>query len=105
MWCMSKTDVYSWRLDADLKRRLEEAAREEGASLSGLLDRITRDWLGAKRPEEGESARQKRLQIQAERTIGTLDLGEGPYSRTLIRERVRSRVQERRRKHGSPRSD
>lgn len=42
---MKKTQVYSWRLDADLKRRLEEAAREEGISIAVLLERISCNWL------------------------------------------------------------
>lgn len=45
MWCMEKTEVYSWRIDPELKSDLEDAARAEGTSLSRLLDRITANWL------------------------------------------------------------
>jgi hypothetical protein len=42
---MSKSEVYSWRLDPDLKRRLEGAAHAEKTSLSELLGLMARDWL------------------------------------------------------------
>jgi hypothetical protein len=93
---MSKSEVYSWRLDADLKERLERAARAESLSVGGLLDRITRDWLGRHQPENGEEARQRRLHAEAEGVIGTMALGEGPYTRHRIRERVGTRLSEKR---------
>jgi hypothetical protein len=97
MSCMGKTEVYSWRLDADLKQRLEAAARDERTSLGGLLDRLTRDWLDRRRPDDDEEARQRRLHAAAEAVIGTISLGEGPYTRQRIRERVRARLEEKRR--------
>jgi len=42
---MDKTEVYSWRLDPELKERLGAAARDEKTSIGGLLDRIAREWL------------------------------------------------------------
>ena len=102
---MNKTQVYSWRLNADLKRRLEEAAREEGSNVAVLLERIARDWLGAKRTDEDEEARQQRLHAEVAKSIGAISLSEGPYTRTRIRERARASVQERRRRHGTPRPD
>ena len=93
---MSKTEVYSWRLDPDLKQRLEQAARVEKTSVGGLLDRIVRDWLGAHRPDDDDEALQRRLHAEAEAVIGTISLGEGPYTRQRIRERVRARLAEKR---------
>jgi hypothetical protein len=43
---MSKTEVYSWRVDSDLKQRLEAEARAEKTSVGTLLDRIVNDWFG-----------------------------------------------------------
>ena len=95
---MSKSQVYSWRLDPGLKRLLEEAARAEKTSVGGLLERIARNWLGRKRPGEDDEARQRRLQAQATKVIGTISLGEGPYTRERIRERVGTRLMERRKR-------
>ena len=53
---MDKTEVYSWRLDPDLKQRLAAAARDEKTSIGGLLDRIAREWLGGHRPDENDAA-------------------------------------------------
>ena len=89
---MSKSEVYSWRLDPGLKSLLEEAARSEKTSVGGLLERIARDWLGGKRPSEDEDARQRRLQAQAAKVIGTISLGEGPFTRKRIRERIDTRL-------------
>lgn len=95
---MSKTEVYSWRLDPDLKQRLEEAARDEKTSIGGLLERISRDWLGRRLPDDDEEAVQRRLHAEAEQWIGSLSLGEGPYTRQRIRERVRARLTEKRKR-------
>jgi hypothetical protein len=93
---MSKTEVYSWRLDADLKQRLEAAARDEKTTIGGLLDRIAREWLDRHRPDEDEEALQRRLHAAAEEVIGTISVGEGPYTRQRIRERIRARLVEKR---------
>jgi hypothetical protein len=95
---MTKSEVYSWRLDPDLKRRLEEAAHEEKTSIGALLDRIVRDWLGGRRPDEDEEALQQRLHATAAEVFGTISLGLGPYTRQRIREKVTTNLSERRRR-------
>lgn len=94
---MSKTEVYSWRLDPELKQRLEVAARDERTSIGRLLERIARDWLSRQRYDD-EDEEQQRLQGLAEDVIGTLSLGEGPYTRQRIRERVRQNAVEKRKR-------
>jgi len=89
---MNKTEVYSWRLDPDLKRRLEEAALAERTSIGALLDRIARDWLGNKRPDEDEEALQRRLHAEAERWIGSIR-GDDPTRSERAKQIVRKRVQ------------
>jgi hypothetical protein len=49
---MPKTVIYSWRLDPNLRRRLEEAARAARTSVARLLDRIAREWLAKREAEE-----------------------------------------------------
>ena len=46
---MAKTEVYSWRLDPELKQELEAAARAEKTSVGGLLERATKDLLKKRR--------------------------------------------------------
>ena len=88
---MSKSEVYSWRLDPDLKQRLEDAARDERTSVGRLLDRIARDWLGKHRPEENDEEVQRRLRAEAEKWIGSIDSAD-PYGSERVKERVRAKL-------------
>jgi predicted transcriptional regulator len=88
---MSKTEVYSWRLDPDLKQRLEDAARAEKTSVGGLLDRIVRDWLRRGGGDEDEAALQQQLHAEAEKWIGSISSGD-PYGSEQVKERVRSKL-------------
>jgi predicted transcriptional regulator len=101
---MSKSEVYSWRLDSDLKRRLEEAARNENTSVGGLLDRIARDWLGRQASEEDEEALQWRLHADAARVIGTIQ-GDDPGRSQRMKESFHQYVLEKHRRRASKRSD
>ena len=96
---MSKSEVYSWRLDPDLKRRLEEAARQEKTSIGGLLDRLAREWLGRRASEEDEEALQRRLHAAAAKWIGSIR-GDHPTRSERVKEIVRDRV---RKKTSAPR--
>ena len=40
-----KTEVYSWRVSADLKTGLEREARRRKISLSAALDLAAQEWL------------------------------------------------------------
>jgi hypothetical protein len=88
---MNKTEVYSWRLDPDLKQRLEHAARAEKTSIGGLLDRIARDWLGRQRSDEDDEAMQRRLRVEAARWIGSIQ-GNDPTRAERAKEIVRKRI-------------
>jgi hypothetical protein len=101
---MSKTEVYSWRLDADLKRRLEEAARAEKTSVGGLLERMARHWLGRGRPDEDDEALQRRLHAEAEKWIGSISSGD-PDGSEQVKERVREYVKQKLKRRAPDRSD
>jgi hypothetical protein len=91
---MSKTEVYSWRLDPDLKQRLETAARAERTSLGGLLDRITRDWLSMHRLDEDEEAMERRIRAEAAKWIGSIrgsDPTRSLRAKEIVRERIRAK--------------
>jgi hypothetical protein len=88
---LRKSEVYSWRLDPDLKSQLEQRAREEGIGLAALLERISRDWLRAKAAASSDDEReQARIKAAAMRAIGTLRSGDPELA-----ERARERLQER----------
>ena len=85
---MAKSEVYSWRLSIELKMRLEAAARDEKTSIGTILDRVVREWL-AKRPpnEEDDAEQQRRLRERVMKAVGTIsvDLG-GSATNERVRE-------------------
>lgn len=72
---MSKSEVYSWRITPALKAQLEAAARDEKTTVSALLERMVRDWLAARLPDDAKE--QRRLHARALAAIGTVSVG-GP---------------------------
>jgi len=88
---MNKTEVYSWRLDRDLKQRLESAARDEKTSIGGLLDRIAREWLGKHWGDKDDEALQNRLRAELMKVAGTIRSGD-PYGSERVKERVRAKL-------------
>jgi hypothetical protein len=91
---MDKTEVYSWRLDPDLKQRLGAAARDEKTSVGGLLDRIAREWLGRYRPDEDEEAMERRIRAEAAKWIGSIkgrDPTRSMRAKEIVRERIRAK--------------
>ena len=91
---MNKTEVYSWRVDTNLKNALEQAARTEKTSVAQLLDSIVRNWLQEASSLNGEDEQQQRLRSAAQQCFGTLSSG-GPNLATLAKERVRRKIRER----------
>ncbi len=91
---MNKTEVYSWRVDINLKNALEQAARTEKTSVAQLLDSIVRNWLQEASSLNGEDEQQQRLRSAAQQCFGTLSSG-GPNLATLAKERVRRKIRER----------
>ena len=85
---MRKSEVYSWRLTPELKSRLEDAAREERVSLSGLLEAMVEHWLADHRDSPQEEEKQRGLQRAATATFGAIRGGD-PTRATRARELVR----------------
>jgi hypothetical protein len=90
-----KTEVYSWRVSAELKAGLEHEARRRRVSLSAVLDQAAREWL-ARGSSEDEEAEQERLHATAARCLGAIDGGH-PGRSQEVRVTVRQRL---RRKYG-----
>ena len=88
-----KTEVYSWRLSADLKADLEEQARTEGKSMSVLLQELATDGLRVRRNGNGhdDEAQQAALHKRVMATVGTIRSGD-PTLSTRAREIVRERI-------------
>ena len=68
-----KTEVYSWRLSAERKAELEEAARREGTSVAKLLEQITADWLTQHRNGHADDeAEQAAIRKRVMATVGSI---------------------------------
>jgi len=103
---MSKSEVYSWRIDPDLKDVLERAARAENGSVAQLLERIVSEWLegDAASGDDEEVQRslqsgddeevQRSLHKTANACFGTLRGGD-PDLAERAGERARAKIQER----------
>lgn len=85
-----KSVVYRWRLSCKRKAELEAEARCEGLSLAALLDRITGDWLAARRARRPYSkAKQAAIRKRVMATVGTIRSGDPTLSQRtseLVRE-------------------
>lgn len=93
---MMKSQVYSWRLSPVMKDALEEAARQERATVSKLLERIITSWLAEYRSgrDQNGDAEQQRLQSAATRTFGAIRGGD-PNRSEHVRRLVRARLAQR----------
>ncbi len=98
---MAKTEVYSWRVSADLKDKLEDAAREQEISFAELLDRIGKAWLEDYRAagREDEAEEQRRLHEAAAPFIGAIRIGGDGDRAENVRELVRERLRQQHRRH------
>ena len=89
---MPKTDVYSWRLSRARKSALEEAARAEQASVAELLERVTDEWIDARKERVGsDDLEQARLRAVAMRFVGALH-GDDPGRARQARARLRAKL-------------
>lgn len=89
-----KTEVYSWRVSADLKTDLEREARRRKISLSAALRLAAQEWIEKRDGSGDEAARQQHLQRAAAACFGKFG-GDNPRraesARQAIRERLRRR--------------
>jgi post-segregation antitoxin (ccd killing protein) len=93
MWCM-KTQVYSWRLSAEVKTDLEREARVRKMPVSAILEAAVRDWLKKGGDNGAEEETQRQLHATAARCLGALssgDPGRSERARETVRERLRRR--------------
>jgi hypothetical protein len=93
----TKSEVYSWRVSAEVKRSLEDEARRRRLSLAQMLDQISREWLAEHATNSADS---ERVHAAARRFIGSIS-GGGAARSEQVRERVRERL---RAKHARQRS-
>jgi hypothetical protein len=96
MQYMARTEVYSWRVTPRLKIALEDAAKREGVSVAGLLERIAEEWLGESRRLNADDEREQgRLHKAAMRYVGSIE-GDDPHRAERAGELIRERLRERR---------
>jgi hypothetical protein len=96
-----KTEVYSWRVSAERKAELEAEARREGTSLSGLLDRVTADWLAERRNgHSDDELEQAAIRKRALAAIGSV-AGDDPTRAERASELVREIINQKHRKESN----
>ena len=81
---MAKTEVYSWRVSSELKESLADLARRKGVSISELLEKAVRAWLG-RVPSGDDDREQKRLHADARRAFGAIAGGDPHRSESVRR--------------------
>ena len=87
-----KTEVYSWRLSADLKSSLERQARLRKVPVASILDAAVRDWLERNNADSTTDAAKRRLHTAAARCFGAFAGGDTRRAETAaqaIRRRLR----------------
>jgi hypothetical protein len=89
-----KTEVYSWRVSADLKTGLEREAHRRKISVSAVLDLAAREWLNKGGSELESSEEQLRLQNAALECFGAFAGGHANRSEN-VRQTVRQRLRRR----------
>jgi len=86
-----KSEVYSWRVSAELKTGLAREARRRKMSVSAVLDLAARDWLERGGAEIEDDREQPRLHKAASKCFGILASGDADRSENA-RQAVRLRV-------------
>jgi len=89
-----KTEVYSWRVAAEVKTDLEREARVRNLPVSAILDQAVREWLRNSGEDATGEAAQRRLHAAAEACLGVLAGGNprrAERARDVIRQRLRRR--------------
>jgi hypothetical protein len=92
----AKTEIYTWRVSATLKSKLEDAAREQQRSVAQLLDEIVTERLqNADRKAYADDEAQRRLHDQVRPLLGSIS-GDGSRRSERVRELVREKLKGRR---------
>ena len=89
-----KTEVYSWRVSAELKTVLEREARRRKISLAAALDLAVQEWLKKTGADHDGEREQKRIHDAAAKAIGTIS-GNDPRRSENVRSAVRDRLRRR----------
>ena len=87
-----RSEVYSWRVSAELKTELEREARRRKTSFSAVLDLAAREWLTKTGATDTDSEEQRRLQQAALKCFGAMATGNAHGSenvRAAVRQRLR----------------
>jgi len=89
-----KTEVYSWRLAAELKSDLEQEARLRKVPVSSVLETAVRDWLKKGDADAPEDEAQRRLHSAAADCLGLFASGNARRAQTA-RNALRNRLKRR----------
>jgi hypothetical protein len=90
---MNKSEVYSWRVNLELKRQLEAAARTRGISMAAALEQAVLMWLKSDPEIVADEKEQRRLHDIARSFVGAFRSDE-QYSKEALRQKILSRLRE-----------
>jgi hypothetical protein len=90
-----KTEVYSWRVSAELKTTLEREARRRKTRVSTLLDLAVRELLENGGNDPADEEEQRRLQSTALKCVGAFAGGD-PDRSANVRRDLRQRLRKQR---------
>jgi hypothetical protein len=86
-----KSEIYSWRVSAELKTELEREARHRKTSFSAVLDLAAREWLKKSDAASTGAEEQRRLHQAALKCFGAIATGNASGSEN-VRQAVRQRL-------------
>jgi len=89
-----KTEIYTWRLSADLKVSLEQEAQRLKTSVSAILDSAAQDWLAKTASAADNGELQRRLHRSASRFLGAF-AGNDAHRAERAARSVRARLKHR----------
>ncbi len=90
-----KTEVYSWRVSAEVKAELEREAHRRKMSLAGILDLAARELLNKSDAGHDDDQEQARLQKTAAQCFGAFEGRDGHRSEK-VRQEIRKRLRRQR---------
>lgn len=93
-----KTEVYSWRIDPDLKRALEDAARARGETMAGLLDGLAKEWLSQADGADDRADLQRSVRERAAPYLGAVRGGD-PLRAQEASKRLKQKLREQHARH------
>lgn len=101
---MGKTEVYSWRVDPQLKAELERAAKSQRTTIAALIERVMTEWLRDHQTlSRAEKENQDRINSELDKYIGTVVSDGVSATNEVVRRVIGAQLQARHARRPHPR--